>query len=193
MDDDLWNILMALENSTRREMLRTLANSDSYGLELSKMIGVSQQAINKQLDILEKLGFISTGGSIPSTMGPPRKIYRPTGFSTIIIDYSKNFISIKKTEISYDPKDISSTGHDLIAGLKEINSEIIKTERERNKLIIEKDTITGKLKEKAARYDPFYRNILNNYIETLDTAKASERTGIPETVIEDIVEKYLLS
>jgi Predicted transcriptional regulators len=55
MDEELWSILMALENSTRREMLKTLANYDSYGLELSRMIGVSQQAINKQLDILENL------------------------------------------------------------------------------------------------------------------------------------------
>ena len=31
------------------------ANYNSYGLELSRMIGVSQQAINKQLEILEKL------------------------------------------------------------------------------------------------------------------------------------------
>ena len=84
---------MALENNTRREMLKTLANDDSYALELSKLIGVSQQAINKQLDLLEKLGLISSAGMKISTIGPPRKVYKSSGFSTIIIDYSKNFMN----------------------------------------------------------------------------------------------------
>ncbi|WP_175266638.1 ArsR family transcriptional regulator [Acidiplasma cupricumulans] len=54
MEDDLWTLLNILENNTRRELLKMLANYDSYALELSKAMGISQQAINKQLDILEK-------------------------------------------------------------------------------------------------------------------------------------------
>ncbi len=124
MDEDLWSILIALENNTRREMLKTLANYDSYGLELSKMIGVSQQAINKQLEILEKLGLISTNGSMPSTMGPPRKVYRSMGFSTITIDYSRNFMSIKKMDIEYDNDNVEGNNSDLVHELDVLNHEI---------------------------------------------------------------------
>ncbi|MEM0139040.1 MAG: ArsR family transcriptional regulator [Ferroplasma sp.] len=191
MDDELWNILMALENNTRREMLKTLANYESYGLELSKMIGVSQQAVNKQLDILEKLGFISTSGSIPSSMGAPRKIYRSTGFSTIIIDYSKNFINIKKTEIDYAPQDIGGNSQELIDSLKRVNDEISKIDRERNSLIARKDTITGRLKEMASEYSPFYRKVINEYIDTLDMNKVADDTGIPAAVVKSIIEKFL--
>jgi ArsR family transcriptional regulator len=191
MDDELWNILMALENNTRREMLKTLANYDSYALELSKMIGVSQQAINKQLDILEKLGFISTSGSIPSTIGPPRKVYKSMGFSTITIDYSRNFMGIKKSEINYPEEDINGTSLSLIGTLKSINDEIESIDRKRSELVGKKDLIIEKLREKASEYDGFYRKVIYEYLEKLDFSEVANETGLPEEMVESIIGKFI--
>ncbi len=193
MDDELWNILMALENNTRREMLKTLANYDSYALELSKMIGVSQQAINKQLDILEKLGFISTSGNIPSTIGPPRKVYRSMGFSTITIDYSKNFMEIKKSEINYPDSDVTGSTVDLIGELKSINDGIETIDKKRGELVGKKDLIIEKLREKASEYDGFYRKVIYEYLEKLDFSEVSEEIGLPEEMIEKIIAKFISS
>ena len=193
MDDELWNILMALENNTRREMLKTLANYDSYALELSKMIGVSQQAINKQLDILEKLGFISTSGSIPSTIGPPRKVYKSMGFSTITIDYSRNFMGIKKSEINYPEEAINGTSLNLIAKLKSINDEIDIMDRKRSELVGKKDLIIEKLREKASEYDGFYRKVIYEYLEKLDFSEVADETGLPEEMVESIIGKFISS
>ncbi|WP_298275614.1 ArsR family transcriptional regulator [Ferroplasma sp.] len=193
MDDELWNILMALENGTRREMLKTLANYDSYALELSKMIGVSQQAINKQLDILEKLGFISTSGSIPSTIGPPRKVYRSMGFSTITIDYSRNFMEIKKREISYPDHDTEGNTLSLIDRLKSVNDEIESLDRKRSEAVGRKDLIIEKLRERASEYDGFYRKVIYEYLEKLDFSEVAEETGLPEDMVERIIGKFISS
>jgi ArsR family transcriptional regulator len=191
MDEELWSILMALDNSTRREMLKTLANYNSYGLELSRMIGVSQQAINKQLDILEKLGLISTNGSIPSTMGPPRKVYTSRGFSTIIIDYSKNFMKIKKMDIIYNDTNLEGNNSDLINNLKNLNGEIDKIDEKRNLMSSKKDEIIGELKERASEYDNFYRKIIYEYLETMDYSMVAANTGIPVDMVERIVNKFI--
>ncbi len=193
MDDELWNILMALENNTRREMLKTLANYDSYALELSKMIGVSQQAINKQLDILEKLGFISTNGSIPSTIGPPRKVYKSMGFSTITIDYSRNFMGIKKSEINYPGEDVNGTSLSLIGTLKSINDEIDSIDRKRSELVGKKDLIIEKLRERASEYDGFYRKVIYEYLEKLNFSEVADETGLPEEMVENIIGKFISS
>ncbi len=191
MDEDLWPILIALENSTRREMLKTLANYDSYGLELSRIIGVSQQAINKQLEVLEKLGFVSTSGSMPSTMGPPRKVYKSMGFSTIIIDYSKNFMGIKKMDITYDNKNIDSNNSNLIEELKNLNGEIEKIDGKRNLMSSKKDAIIGELKERASVFDNFYRKIIYEYLETMDSSIVSRNSGIPVELIDEIIKKFI--
>jgi len=190
--DDLWEILMALENNTRREMLKTLAMDDSYALQLSKIIGVSQQAINKQLDLLEKLGLISSTGIKISTIGPPRKVYKSSGFSTIIIDYSKNFMSIKKTDIDYgNENDISGNNNELLDKLKNINENINEIDKKRNQLIKIKDETIEKLRNNLDKYDEFYKKIINNYIETLDTKIVSENTGLPEEIIKHIISAFI--
>lgn len=193
MDDELWNILMALENNTRREMLKTLASYDSYALELSKMIGVSQQAINKQLDILEKLGFVSTSGSIPSTIGPPRKVYKSMGFSTITIDYSRNFMEIKKSEINYPEENINGTSLSLIDTLKSINDEVERIDRKRSELVGKKDLIIEKLREKASEYDGFYRKVIYEYLEKLNFSEVADETGLPEQMVESIIGQFISS
>jgi ArsR family transcriptional regulator len=191
MEDDLWSILLALENNTRREMLKTLANYDSYALELSRMIGVSQQAINKQLEILEKMGLISTDGSMPSSLGPPRKIYKSTGFSTIIIDYSKNFMAIKKMDFNYGNAVVDGDNSTLVKEIKTLNKSIEEIDRKRNLMSAKKDALIGKLKERSSVYDNFYRKIINKYIETMDVSAVSISTGIPEEMVSRIVEKFM--
>ena len=192
MEDELWEILMALENNTRREMLKTLANDDSYALELSKLIGVSQQAINKQLDLLEKLGLISSAGIKISTIGPPRKVYKSSGFSTIIIDYSKNFMNIKKMDIKYDNEcNVSGNNSELLDDLETMNKNIAGIDKKRSELIKTKDEIIEKLKNNLSKYDEFYRKIITYYIETLDIEEVADNTGLPEEIIKHIISTFI--
>ena len=57
MDIDM--ILSMVSNPTRRRILEALVRGPCYPLQLSREIGVSQQAIMKNLDLLEKNGMVT--------------------------------------------------------------------------------------------------------------------------------------
>jgi ArsR family transcriptional regulator len=58
--EDMGVLLDILGNDTRRRILQLLADEPRYFIQLSKDLGVSQQAVLKHLDLLEKYGFISS-------------------------------------------------------------------------------------------------------------------------------------
>ena len=83
MDIDM--ILSMVSNPTRRRILEALVRGPCYPLQLSREIGVSQQAIMKNLDLLEKNGMVISH-QVTSTMGPMRAMYAPTSEFTLVID-----------------------------------------------------------------------------------------------------------
>jgi len=85
MMDDLNRILSVIENPTRRRILQALAKEPHYPLQLSKELGVSQQAVVKNLDIMERSGLVSSSRQ-SSRIGPSRILYRPSCEFTITID-----------------------------------------------------------------------------------------------------------
>lgn len=195
--DDLDLFLTALENSTRREILKRLTLEESYALEISRWIGVSQQAINKQLDLLEKARLIDPVGMIPSSSGAPRKIYRPTNFSSIIIDYSKSFFEVKKYELDFDRDEIRDVGRenvkDLVEDLKEVNSRLDDLMNERMLLLAKKDSIIMALNSRLSREgsDNLLRGIISTFLETLDEDEVARRLSVPPEVVKIVVTDFL--
>lgn len=189
--DEIDTLLSILENSTRRSILRKLLLEDSYGLELSKTLGVSQQAINKQLEILEKANMILSMGSTPSTFGPPRKIYRPTGFFSVIIDYTPNFIHITK-HVSSEEEPEQFSGEISLKKLEEINTKMDDLMTQRQTLLDEKNFIIHNLRNKINREvdSRFARQILLEYLESLDAQRVSSDLEIPVNLVEDLVSRY---
>ncbi|MHB1471692.1 MAG: ArsR/SmtB family transcription factor [Thermoplasmataceae archaeon] len=197
-DDEIEGLFEALENNTRREILRRLILDDTYAFEMSRMIGVSQQAINKQLEMLLKANLISVVGVIPSSSGASRKIYRPTGFSTMIVDYSRNFFEVKRypIEIEHDGNvDITSHSNlDLLRNLREINGKIENVMAEREKLVKKKDAVLGKLNQKVVSFssDPMTRDILLTFLDNLSIQETALKFGLPEEFINEKIMKFLV-
>ena len=197
-DDEIEGLFEALENNTRREILRRLILDDTYAFEMSRMIGVSQQAINKQLEMLLKANLISVVGVIPSSSGASRKIYRPTGFSTMIVDYSRNFFEVKRypIEIEHDGNvDITSDSNlDLLRNLREINGKIENVMAEREKLVKKKDAVLGKLNQKVVSFssDPMTRDILLTFLDNLSIQETALKFGLPEEFINEKIMKSLV-
>ncbi|MCL5802375.1 MAG: ArsR/SmtB family transcription factor [Thermoplasmataceae archaeon] len=197
-DDEIEGLFEALENNTRREILRRLILDDTYAFEMSRMIGVSQQAINKQLEMLLKANLISVVGVIPSSSGASRKIYRPTGFSTMIVDYSRNFFEVKRypIEIEHDGNvDITSDSNlDLLRNLREINGKIENVMAEREKLVKKKDAVLGKLNQKVVSFssDPMTRDILLTFLDNLSIQETALKFGLPEEFINEKIMKFLV-
>lgn len=195
--DDLDLFLTALENSTRREILKRLTLEDSYALEISKWIGVSQQAINKQLDLLEKARLIDPVGIMPSSSGAPRKVYRPTNFSSIIIDYSRSFFEIKKYSHDFDKSEIPDTASksvkELVEDLREVNNRLDDVMRERMMLLAEKDDIVMSLNNRFSMEgsDNLLRGIIISFLETLNEETVAQRISVPIEVVKIVISDFL--
>jgi len=197
-DEDIEDFFEALENNTRREILRRLIRDDTYAFEMSRMIGVSQQAINKQLEMLLRANLISVVGVVPSSSGASRKIYRPTGFSTMVVDYSRNFFEVRRYPIETDQNmkvEIDSDrGSDLIVHLKNINQKIEEIMLQREKLVKKKDIVLGKLNQKVAELapDPVTREILTTFLDNLSVKETAQKFGLPEDFINEKIKKLII-
>ncbi len=198
IDEDIEAFISAIENATRREILRSLILDQSYAFQISRIIGVSQQAINKQLELLERANLITSAGSIPSSYGAPRKIYRPTGFSTLVADYSRNFISVKRYELNYteeeNGEDLESSNiHDLMNRLLDTEKQIDQIMEQRARLISRKDRIMGRINSYITEIapDPMSRAVLAEYVDSMNPEYVSRKLNIPVNVVMQIVETYL--
>lgn len=197
IDEDIISLISAIENNTRREILRGLILDQSYALQISRWIGVSQQAINKQLDFLEKANLILSEGMMPSSAGAPRKIYRPTGFSTLVADYSRNFIEVRRYEIPETEREAtpqeSLTPREIIRNLSLTNDRLEEIMERRASLVMAKDRLLGKLHSYINRVAPddMTRNILFDYADSLDPEYVAKKYSLPIGYLMQIVETYL--
>ncbi|AAT43005.1 ArsR/SmtB family transcription factor [Picrophilus oshimae] len=187
MYDD-WDFLSIFSNKTRRDILKSLCDESSYALNISRQMRISSQAVNKQIDILESMGIISPV-NMQSRIGPARKVYEPGGFSTIIIDYSRSFMGIKRmelTEIAGDKKTVD----EMLSELKSVNNEINEMDKKRAALVSVKDSIIKSLKEKSSMMGEFHRNIINTYIETMDAKVTASYYGLPEAMVRKLINEF---
>ncbi len=90
---ELDSVLHVLSSPTRREIIARLAAETHYPLQLSKELGVSQQAIMKHMKVLEGAGLVR-GAEEPSDQGgPPRTSYKLTSSFSIAIDLGASLFS----------------------------------------------------------------------------------------------------
>lgn len=195
MTEDLDEFIAAMVNNTRRAILRRLTMEESYAMELSRLIGISQQAVIKHLSQLEQAKLISSVGLIPSREGASRKIYRPTGFSTLVVDYSRNFFSISKRDIPFAAdhgEDGNSDPVDLVERLRDVNEKIEELMKRRTELIQEKDRIIRDLRRELSRKvdDQTSMEIISIYLDTLNVSETAETSGVPEFIVRHVLKNY---
>ena len=69
-------LLDVLGNETRRKILQLLADEPRYFIQLSRDVGVSQQAVLKHLEILERYGFVTSYEEASTLPAPKRKYFQ---------------------------------------------------------------------------------------------------------------------
>ena len=92
--DDIDRLLTIIENRTRRRILEMITEAPSYPLQISKELGVSQQAIMKNLALMEQNGLVSSYRE-SSNMGPERIVYVPNKEFTLVVDLNDRMFSAK--------------------------------------------------------------------------------------------------
>lgn len=142
---DLDVLLSMVENPTRRKILESLVKEPHYPLQLSKELGISQQAVMKNLNMLEKNGMV-VSYQVSSSMGPMRTVYEPNSEFTLVIDMRNGMFSARMIEPSEDEKE----GFDDVKmeslkktrqTISEIDTKIEELDKERSKLIREREQV----------------------------------------------------
>ena len=142
MDIDM--ILSMVSNPTRRRILEALVRGPCYPLQLSREIGVSQQAIMKNLDLLEKNGMV-VSHQVTSSRGPMRAMYAPTSEFTLVIDMrNRMFVANIIEEEEGGVQEETPKTENLDSAREEIaqiDREIEALERERSALVRKREQL----------------------------------------------------
>lgn len=143
---DMDSILSIVENPTRRRILQALAKEPHYPLQLSHELGVSQQAIMKNLALMEKEGILESYRE-SSNMGPDRNFYRPTSSFSIVIDMRGSMFEVRMTsserpqlpapETKTEKPDLDETRAKIAA----IDRQLVEFEKQRQLLIRQRSAL----------------------------------------------------
>ena len=91
---DMDSILSIVENPTRRKILQAVVREPHYPLQLSKELGISQQAVVKNLNLMEREGLVVSYRE-SSDRGPDRIFYKPSSEFTITIDMRNSMFEMR--------------------------------------------------------------------------------------------------
>ena len=187
-------ILNMISNPTRRRILESLTKEPSYPLQLSKEIGVSQQAIMKNLDLLERNGMV-IGHQVSSAMGPMKVVYEPTTEFTVVIDMRRSMFSADVTDESGSEEDvipITETIDELRSEISSIDKEVEELERQRSALIRKRQNMISwamsQLDDEG--FTSLHKNLMYQMLNNPDVPEAdiirkmSQRTDIERSLHE---------
>ncbi len=149
---DLDVLLSMIENPTRRKILGSLVKMPHYPLQLSKELGISQQAVMKNLSILEKNGMVVSYRE-SSSIGPDRIVYEPSSEFTLIVDMRNGMFSARMIEPKGERKDVDIEGlKDMRSKVEDIDRELEQLERRYSELMRERESIIASVISKQEGY-----------------------------------------
>jgi len=136
--------------------------------------------------LLERANLVTSIGFVPSDLGAKRKVYLPSGFSSVFIDYGRNFFDI--TRLPIDASSVRLDGiSDAMKRLREINKEIDDLTRRRTDLIKQNDSIITAIKENIDDDDGLAREVVTVYLDTLSIKETARNTGLSESEVIEIL------
>lgn len=192
---DLDILLSMVENPTRRKILESLVKEPHYPLQLSKELGISQQAVMKNLNMLEKNGMV-VSYQVSSSMGPMRTVYEPNSEFTLVIDMRNGMFSARMIE----PSEEEDEGFENVKmeslkktrqTISEIDSKIEELNKERSKLIREREKVMASAMSNLNGTDCGYthRNLMYEILNEPNRSmeQLSEDLNARPEVVKDLI------
>jgi predicted transcriptional regulator len=173
---DIDELLSIIENPTRRRILEYLTREPSYPLQLSKELGISQQAVMKNLALMEQTGMLMSHPE-ESSMGPTRTVYTPSRQFTLMIDLHGNMFTTRLISTGIvDESNAGSIDADAaIARLKELDSKIDELDRERASLLDERNEMMNAINSAVrSEQDPVRRKELYRQLDEMINKETKE-------------------
>lgn len=145
--DDLDTLLSLVENPTRRRILESIVREPSYPLRLSKELGVSQQAVMKNLALMEQSGLVVSYRE-SSSMGPDRTLYVPNTEFTLVVEMHSSMFSARVIGPTEDGADVSGmTVEEASRRIGEIDERLEEIDRERAALVSERNGLVRSIRD----------------------------------------------
>lgn len=160
MKNEIDSIFYVLGNKTRRDILSTLSDEPMYFNQISKEVGIGQQAILRHMKALENASFVSTYGEKSKLGAPDRKYYcLNSSFNLSIslsedeftIDYNERKMSDDKLEGLFDKRFRQISSDPTLAlgtlrrYLEDVDSEIEDSQTEIDNLRAMRQTLLQKV------------------------------------------------
>ena len=212
-NEEIGEFLDLLGNSTRRRILLLLANEPRYFIQLSKELGVSQQAVLKHLIRLENSGLIVSFRAKSILSAPDRKYFKLDKSIYMSIDITGNSMNIKmesledtnnnqdkilleSTKINQAKRDVNITRiiKETDLKLQKINKQMIYLEDEKMSLLKEQEQVLQKAHQiiQESLDEELARKILYSRLNSsnrFDLEELSEELNAREKEIKNIIKK----
>ena len=187
---DLDVLLSMIENPTRRKILESLVKMPRYPLQLSKELGISQQAVMKNLSVLEKNGMVVSYRE-SSSIGPERTVYEPNSEFTLIVDMRNGMFSARMVEPKGEWKDVDVDNlKEMRSKVIDIDNELEQLEKRYSELMREKESIIASVISKQDGYaqKSLAYEILDAPKKTVEelSKDLNARTDVVKEMIDDI-------
>lgn len=187
---DLDVLLSMIENPTRRKILESLVKMPRYPLQLSKELGISQQAVMKNLSVLEKNGMVVSYRE-SSSIGPVRTVYEPNSEFTLIVDMRNGMFSARMVEPKGERKDVDVDNlKEMRSKVIDIDNELEQLEKRYSELMREKESIIASVISKQDGYaqKSLAYEILDAPKKTVEelSKDLNARTDVVKEMIDDI-------
>jgi len=193
--NDIDTILSIVENPTRRRILQALVREPHYPLQLSKELGISQQAVMKNLEIMEKEGLI-TGKKENSNKGPERTVYRPVSEFTITIDMRNGMFRTKMISPQSNRSNIENNENEDLDEIRTqismLDGKIKELDLTRSELIDRRDKMIQRFMENASLVTDYeMRSLLYEMLDEPDwgASEISENLRLNEGLIADMLDR----
>ena len=187
---DLDVLLSMIKNPTRRKILESLVKMPRYPLQLSKELGISQQAVMKNLSVLEKNGMVVSYRE-SSSIGPERTVYEPNSEFTLIVDMRNGMFSARMVEPKGERKDVDVDNlKEMRSKVIDIDNELEQLEERYSELMREKESIIASVISKQDGYaqKSLAYEILDAPKKTVEelSKDLNARTDVVKEMIDDI-------
>ncbi len=112
--EDIDRFLGILGNETRRRILYLLAEEPRYFIQISRDLGISQQAVLKHLELLDRFGLISSYRAKSDLGAPERKYYRLKRSLYLSIGITEDNVNIQLRDIGQNQNEAEKGFGDLV-------------------------------------------------------------------------------
>ena len=201
---DMDSILAVVENPTRRKILQAVVREPHYPLQLSKELGISQQAIVKNLNLMEKEGLVVSYRQ-SSDRGPERIFYKPNTEFTITIDMRNNMFEVRlipasesgnKEEPKEETKTVEERKLEEVRGrISQIDRQITEFDRRRSALVRERNNLIEEFLQMADlnNMDYEHRELLYDLLNrpNWNAEDISKKLGFNETIVSRMIDEIL--